>query len=426
MKRIIVTATVLFIALLILVYFIFFHTGNQNWILDDIQFKARDGFVLDAYLLRPAVPRRKYPAVACFHQLWGNRDDFLKLFPKLAEAGIVVLAPNFPRQQPTYDPKRISDLRNALDFLESIDYVDGQKLGMVTASFSVETGMTAINQKPNVIASVMISGQILRENSRKGLTHNSNLAIFNIASVHDGSHYLIMKECLARSLNPFSRSFFIEKQEDPFSIQAHGTFVFDEIPDSLDRIQQFFMDVFGIFLKNEKLIDKEVLKNTVYLSSTDGLPVVATLKLPESPHHPVPAVILYPPQFKSRMYYDKLADRLAENGIAVLAPNTKRTCREPVKIHLCDKEIHGALQYILKDGRFDPSRIALVFPSFYFLIARKMIENREIPVKMVVMMEAGPNNYGINPRKMDHAGYCFHYLKKPSLGQLKYILLNSL
>lgn len=426
MKHNKLAATVLFIGLCVSSYFIFFHTSSQKWILEDVTFKAGDGFDLKAYLLRPRSPRGKYPAVACFHQLWGNRDDFLKLFPKLAEAGIVVLAPNFPRQQPTYDPARISDLRSALDFLETISYVDGQKLGIVTASFSVETGMTAIHNKPNVIASVMISGQILRENSRKQLTHNSNLALFTIASVDDGSHYLIMKECLARSLNPHSRSFFFQNREDPYSIQAHGTFVFDEIPESLNRIQQFFMDVFGISIKKEKIIGKEVLKNTVEIASADGLPIVATLRFPESGDQPVPSVILYPPQFQSRTYYDELGDRLVKNGVAVLAPNTKRTCREQAKLHLCHKEIEGALRYIRNDSRFDSNRIAIVFPSFYFLIAREMIENRELPVKMVVMMEATPKNYGVEPRKIDHSGYRFHYLKKPSLGHLKYLLLKTL
>ena len=426
MKRKIRAATVLFVVLFILLYFIFFNTGSRDWVIEDVTFTAVDGFELKAFLLRPRSPRGKYPAVACFHQLWGNRDDFLKLFPKLAEAGVVVLAPNFLRQQPTYDPARISDLRNTLDFLETIDYVDRNKLGIVTASFSVETGMTAIHNKTNVIASVMISGQILREDSRKELTHNSNLALFTIASMDDGSHYQIMKECLARSLNPFSRSFFFRNPEDPFSIQAHGTFVFDEVPESLDRIQRFFMDVFGISIRKTKIINKDVLKNTVEISSSDGLPIMATLKLPESGDQPLPAVILYPPQFQSRLYYDELADRLIKKGVAVLAPNTKRTCREPAKVYLCDNEIKGAIQYIQNDSRIDPDRIAIVFPSFYFLIARKMIENRELPVKMVVMMEATPKNYGVEPRKIDHSGYLFYYLREPSLGRLKILILNTL
>ena len=83
----------------------------------------------------------------------------------MAEAGVVTLVPNFLRQQPTYDPRRISDLRDAIEFLEGLEYVDPQRLGIITASFSVETGLMAILDKPNVIADVMISGQILREDS---------------------------------------------------------------------------------------------------------------------------------------------------------------------------------------------------------------------------------------------------------------------
>lgn len=407
-------------------YVLFFSPGGGGWTIDGVRFEARDGFPLDAYLIRPRSGGKKYPAVACFHQLWGNRDDFLKLFPWLARAGIVVLAPDFPRQQPTYEPTRISDLRDSIDYLETLECVDPERLGIITASFSVETGMTAIGDKPNVIGSVMISGQILRENSRKNLTLHSNLAIFTISSIFDGSHYLMMKEYLGRSLNPHSRSLFIKKQTDPFSIHAHGTFVFDEVPDSLKKIQAFFMDVFGIASPEGGDIKRKMPDHAVYFPSTDGLPVVATFRLPRTGKRPCPAVILYPPQFKNRRYYTVLTERLLQKGIASLVPNTKRTCRAPDTLHLCDKEIQGAIRYLLRDDRIDDRRLAVVFPSFYYLAAKKMVENGEIPVKMVVFMEAGPKNYGIRPKKVRHEGYDFHYLDKPSLGKLKFILMKRL
>ncbi len=426
MKSKIVAAILLFIVVIGAIYLFLFHTGHRSWLIDDVQFQARDGFPLEAYLVRPASPGVKYPAVACFHQLWGNRDDFLKLFPLLARAGIVVLAPDFPRQQPSYDPRRISDLRDTIDFMESLEFVDPDRLGIITASFSVETGMTAIHNKSNVIGSVMLSGQILRENLRKYLTLNSNLAIFTISSIFDGSHYLMMKEYLARSLNPFSGYMFIEKEQDPFSIHAHGTFAFDEVPDSMNRIQRFFMDVFGIDSPSGGKIKKKIPEHTIFFNSTDGLPIVATFRIPRKKDRPCPAVILYPPQFKNRRYYDILNDRLLKKGIAILAPNTKRTCRAQETLHLCDKEIHGAIQHLIRNNHIDDKRIAIVFPSFYYLVAKKMVENNEIPVKLIVFMEAGAKNYDINPKKIHHEGYEFYFLKKPSLGKLKYILINKL
>jgi dienelactone hydrolase len=412
--------------ILIAVVILVFIGSDRAWVVENIKFTADDGFRLEAYLLRPKNPRGKYPAIACFHQLWGNRDDFLKIFPYLANAGIVALAPDFPRQQPSYDPKRISDLRDALGFLENRPFVDKKKLGIITASFSVETGMTAILDKTNVIANVLISGQILREDSRKYLTLNSNLAIFPIASIYDGSNHLLMKEYLGRSLNPFSRHLFIDDAADPFLIQAHGTFVFDEVPQSMERIRDFFMDVFGIKNKTENRIRGAIPEHAVSIDSTDGFPVWATFRQPRLKSVRVPAVILYPPQFLNRRYYDGLNDRLVEKGIAVLAPDTKRTCRVEEKLVLCEREILGAIRFLASNPGIDPDRIAVVFPSFYYLIAKKMVENSEIPVKMVVFMETGRTNYGIRPINIDHGTYEFIYLDKPSLGRLKLILLNRL
>ena len=79
---------------------------DRDWVIDEITFKTRDGFELSAFLLRPENPgKNKYPSVACFHQLSGNRDDFLKLFPMFAKKGIVALAPNFVRQKANLSPK---------------------------------------------------------------------------------------------------------------------------------------------------------------------------------------------------------------------------------------------------------------------------------------------------------------------------------
>lgn len=425
MKQKIFKALVVLAVLVAVIYFVFF-VSNRTWVVEDVQFRAGDGFNLQAYLVRPKPPRGRYPAVACFHQLWGNRDDFLKIFPVLADAGIVVLAPDFPRQQPNYDPRRISDLRDALDFLESRSFVDREKLGIITASFSVETGMTAILDKPNIVANVMISGQILQEDSRKYLTLNSNLAIFAIASIYDGSNHLLMKEYLGRSLNPFSRHLFLDDASNPFLIHAHGTFVFDEFPQSLDRIRDFFMDVFHVQNRPGCRIKARIPEYAVSFDSSDGLPVWATFRKPVAKSGLSPAVILYPPQFLNRRYYHKLGERLIEKGIAFLAPNTKRTCRVEEKLVLCEREILGAIRFLTSDPDIDPNRIAVVFPSFYFLIARKMVENSEIPAKMVVFMETGQMNYGINPLEIDHGNYRFVTLDKPALGRLKLILIDQL
>lgn len=414
----------LLLAVLVIVFFnkIF---PSKYWIIDDIQFEAQDGFKLNAYLLRPKNPTGKKPAVACLHQLSGNRDDFLKLFPYFAEAGIIAVAPDFPRQQANFDPRRISDFRDTFSFLEGLDFVDAEKLGIITASFSVETGLVAIRNKPNVIADVMISGPVLREASRRWISQNSNLAIFTIASIYDGNHFLLFEECLARSLNPLSRKLFITKKEAPFVLPAHGTFVFDEIPESLAEIQQFFIDVFGITELENQSIDNPVPPDMITFQATDGMPIYATFRRP-SKKEKGPAIIMYPPEFYSRTFYDSIIDELVSSGIAVLAPNTKRACRKPSKLQLCEREVNGAINFLSGFDNIDKDRIAVLFPSFYYLYAKRAIENSEIPVKLILLMDLGYINYGINPRKIVKRDYEVYYLKGANFKRLHYILKKRL
>jgi len=427
------------IILLVGLFFLIFHFlpfSSPRWVLEEIKFKANDGFELKAHLLRPKNPGKKYPAVACLHQLWGNRDDFLKLHPFLAESGIIAIAPNFPRQRPNLSPRRISDLRDTIDFLEKIEWVDSERVGIITASFTVETGLMAIRGKKNVIADVMLSGPVLSESSRKWLTWNSDLAILTITSVFDEKpgdppkHHLLMRECLARNLNPFSRSMFIEDKENRFSIYAHGTFVFDEFPESLVKIQEFFEDVFEIKTREKGVIDRLLPKHTIFFPSKDNFPVAATFKQPRisKNREKIPAVILYPPQFRSRTFYDPVINPLISRGIAVLAPNTKRTCRALRTIHLCDKEIGGAVNYLKSLKNIDPARIAVLFPPFYYLAARQLIESGDLPVKIVIFMETGGMDFGVDPGKIKNEknGYKIYFLDGTDFNKMVYLLKKKL
>jgi len=376
------TLLILFLSTLFLVL-----KNDNNWIIEEISFETRDGFKLSAFLLKPEFPKnRKYPSIACFHQLSGNRDDFLNLFPLLAKKGIVAIAPNFVRQKANLNMERITDLKDTLKYLSSLNFIEKGKTGIITASFTVETGMYAIQDNPDVIANVIMSGPILRERSRSWLTRNSNLAIFNIASILDGNHYLLMEEYTARNLNPLSRNLLIEKKETPFTLPAHGTFIFDELPEVLSQIADFFSEVFEIKKEAGGIIKNPKPENMITFFSTDDMPINATFRKPEGKSG-VPAILLYPPESHTRLYYNDLINNLVKSGFAVLAPNTKRACRKKKKISLCDMEVNGAIKYLQNDSDIDKKRIGVLFPGFYHFFAVKAVNGNELPVKLILLMD---------------------------------------
>lgn len=421
-----------FLILSIVLYFLLIGLKNISWKLEETEFQANDGYKLKAYLLKPEQPGKKYPAVAAFHQLWGNRDDFLKLFPLMAKAGIVVFAPDFPRQRPNLSMKRISDLTDAVNYLENLSFVDRERIGIITSSFTVDTGLMAVKGKKNVIADVMISGPVVSESSRKWITRNSNLAIFTITSVYDekpgepAHHHLMMEEYLKRSLNPMSGSMFIKDTKNPYSIYAHGTFVFDEKPESMELIKKFFKDAFRINSDENGNVDLSEPVYRVSFPSSDGLPVYATFKYPKNRPGSVPAVILYPPQFRSRTFYNSVINRFVSKGFAVLAANTKRTCRREGTIHLCDKEISGAIEYLKSFKFIDYKRVGILMPSFYFLAGQSFVENDTLPVKMIIFMETGENNYGLDPSDFKSNKTKIEYLDKVDLKKVLYFFRKKL
>jgi len=401
--------------------------NSRNWTIEEIFFRARDGFDLSAFLLRPVKPgSKKYPSVACFHQLSGNRDDFLDLFPLLAKKGIIALAPNFVRQRADLSSTRITDLKDTLAHLDSLEFTEKGKTGIITASFTVETGMYAIRNNPDVIANVIISGPILREKSRRWLTRNTNLAIFNIASIIDGNHYLLMEEYTQRSLNPLSRNLIIEKKEAPFTLPAHGTFVFDEIPEIRGHIADFFGEVFGIEEEAGGVVINPVPENMITFYSTDRMPIHATYVKPAG-NGKAPAILMYPPESETRLYYSDLIRILTQRGIAVLAPNTKRACRKKTKINLCDMEVNGAIQHLQKDPDIDPRRIAVLFPGFYHYFAVKAVNNSELPAKLVLLMNFDRYRDFIDPERLGPGQTpAVKFLQKPDKEKILFYLMKYL
>jgi hypothetical protein len=267
----------------------------------------------------------------------------------------------------------------------------------------------------------MLSGPTFDEKSKKWLTINSDLAIFPITSIYDGYNHLFMKEYLSRSINPHSRCLFLNDISNRFSINAHGTFVFDEYPNSLLQIQKFYMDVFNIKNRNHGYIQKLLPQNTITFPSTDGMPIIATFKKITGSNT---AAILYPPRYQSRNYYDSFIEKIASNKITVLIPNTKRTCRSEDKLFLCEREIIGAVNFLRKN--YGIKKIIITFPSFYFLAAKDLAVNNVIPDADFIFVETGDHNYGINPKNITNTKNKIYYLKHMNIDALVKIMGRDL
>jgi cephalosporin-C deacetylase-like acetyl esterase len=111
----------------------------------DVEFKALDGTVLRAWLFKPGEGNSKSPAITMTHGFsatkWHGLERSARAF---AEAGFVVLihdhrawgnSDGSPRQD--IDPwRQIDDWRMAITFLESLDFVDANRVGVWGTSFS--------------------------------------------------------------------------------------------------------------------------------------------------------------------------------------------------------------------------------------------------------------------------------------------------
>lgn len=142
----------------------------------------------------------------------------------------------------------------------------------------------------------------------------------------------------------------------------------------------------------------------------------------------IPAVIIYPPQYYSRTFYSDIIYPLVSRGIAVLLPNIKRTCREPRTLHLCDKEINGAIKYLQNIGDIDSDRIGIMFPSFYYLSAEQLIKDKAISVKTIIFMGLGRQNFGVEPEKIlkNKNGYTIFHIRGKDFEKMIYLFGKSL
>jgi uncharacterized protein len=111
----------------------------------DVEFPATDGTKLAAWLFRPADRSKPLPAVTMAHGFSATRFHGIEpLARAFAEAGFVVLLHdhrNFGGSggEPRHDIDpwcQIEEWRQAISYLESLDYVDSGRIGLWGTSFS--------------------------------------------------------------------------------------------------------------------------------------------------------------------------------------------------------------------------------------------------------------------------------------------------
>lgn len=111
----------------------------------DVEFSGDDGIKLRAWLYAPTGVHGRLPAITMAHGFAGTRLHGIERFARLfAENGFVVLlhdhrgfgaSDGMPRQD--IDPwRQIADWRRAISYLESLDQVDPDRVGLWGTSFA--------------------------------------------------------------------------------------------------------------------------------------------------------------------------------------------------------------------------------------------------------------------------------------------------
>ena len=72
------------------------------------------------------------------------------------------------------------------------------------------------------------------------------------------------------------------------------------------------------------------------------------------------------------------------------------------------------------------NRVGVLFPSFYYLFAKKMIDEGKLPFKIVIFLETGEMNYGLNPSDFNSDTYKMFKVGKGNFEKILYIFRKRL
>lgn len=131
----------------------------------------------DLYLPPDFDEQKRYPAIVSTHPIGSCKEQTAgNVYAKgLAEAGFVVLVPDASFQgasggEPRFieDPAiRVSDIRFAVDYLQSLSYVDGDRIGAIGVcgggAYTIHAGITDHRLKALVSITGVNYGRLIRE-----------------------------------------------------------------------------------------------------------------------------------------------------------------------------------------------------------------------------------------------------------------------
>ena len=148
--------------------------GTNEVRVDDVSFSGPDNTRLKGFLLTPSNTDGPHPAVIYAHGGRGNRQDLLDQAMQMAEEGAVALTLNMVysperarplpqglegvRANSKRDADAVREVRRSVDFLQSLDSVDGDEIGYVGWSQGARTGALVSGVEHRIKAFDLIAG----------------------------------------------------------------------------------------------------------------------------------------------------------------------------------------------------------------------------------------------------------------------------
>jgi len=141
-----------------------------------VKYKARDGVEIAAHLCRPN-GRGPFPAVIVIHEVFGLVDHIRDIACRFARAGYVGIAPDLfsreggPGEMPDVaaimkvienlpDRRVLADLDAAVDYLKSLDFVRGDRIGVIGFCMGGAYSLLFAGHSKELAAAVVFYGRI--------------------------------------------------------------------------------------------------------------------------------------------------------------------------------------------------------------------------------------------------------------------------